>query len=80
MAKKYGLHCFGCGILFYNKREVCRLKGMPYCEECIGMYYQDQAAMEVYDYEMKEWHLRHPNQDYEQWQIDRANIARYGEC
>lgn len=80
MAKKYGLHCFGCGSLFYDKTEVHRLNGIPYCEYCHGDYLQSQAEMYANDYEMKEWYKNHPNQDYEQYQIDRANIARYGEC
>ena len=80
MSKKYKLHCFGCGSLFYNKKDVCRIEGMPFCGECEGNYYQNKAAMEVYDYELEKWRENHPNMDYEQYQIDQANINKYGEC
>jgi len=79
MAKKYKLHCFGCGNLFYNKEEVYRRDGMPYCEECYTYFLIDQEEMERYEWEMKKWHDDHPGVDYEQYQIDQANIARYGE-
>lgn len=79
MAKKYKLHCFGCGNLFYNKKEVHRINGNPYCEGCWADYHTGIAESQAYEWEMKEWYKRHPNQDYDQWQIDRANIRKYGE-
>lgn len=78
--KKYGLHCFECGWLFPSKVDVKRINGLPYCDVCQGEYLQNEAMLEVYDYEMKKWQTEHPNQDFDQWQIDQANIARYGEC
>ena len=80
MAKKYKLHCFRCGGLIYSKEDVCRVNGYPYCGECEGNYYQDIEALEREEWEMKKWHDEHPGVDYEQYQIDQANIARYGEC
>lgn len=77
--KKYGLHCFGCGELFYNKNEVSRINGYPYCMGCAGEYYSNYAEHEAYEYEMMEWRRSHPGQDYEQYQIDQANIRKYGE-
>ncbi|GAH50831.1 unnamed protein product [marine sediment metagenome] len=53
MAKKYKLHCFGCGMRFNSKKEVHRVNGLPYCFECHGEYLQNEAMMEVYDYEMR---------------------------
>ena len=64
MSKKYKLKCFGCGEPFYDKREVYRKDGYPYCCECMsgfeGYYEEDPRS--------------------EQEIIDEANIARYGEC
>ena len=74
------MHCFRCGYNFRNKGEVKRVNGLPYCDECEGIYYQNQAAMEYEDYEMMKWTENHPNEDYDQWRIDQANIAKYGEC
>ena len=80
MSKKYKLHCFDCGQLFLNKKEVHRRDGCPYCEECYTDFLIGIAEAEVYDYEMKQWQENHPNTDYEQYQIDQANINKYGEC
>ncbi|QYW08113.1 Zn finger protein [Lokiarchaeota virus WyrdV1] len=79
MAKKYKLRCFNCGELFNEKTEVHRVMGMPNCEACWVEYHTGIAELDAYDYEMKKWHESHPNQDYEQWQIDQANIRKYGE-
>jgi len=79
MAKKYKLHCFGCGLLFKNKEEVRRKWGDPYCEVCYTEILIGIAESDAYDYEMREWQRKHPGVDYEQYQIDQANIARYGE-
>ncbi len=80
MAKKYKLHCFNCGVLFNSKKEVHRVNGLPYCFECHGEYLCDQNYGEIHEYEMKRWHDEHPNQDYDQYRIDQANIHKYGEC
>ncbi len=77
--KKYKLHCFRCGYAFNNKEEVRRVNGMPICEMCEGDYYSNEAEHEAYEYEMMEWRRSHPGVDYEQWQIDQANIRKYGE-
>lgn len=79
MAKKYKLHCFGCGNLFYDKIDVYRIGGAPYCECCWADYHTSVAEQDAYDYEMKKWHDEHPGVDYEQYQIDQANIRKYGE-
>ena len=66
MTKKYKLHCFGCGYQFFNKKEVERLDGKPYCGECMAdLNFEDIAR-----------YLPEPG---EQDQIDKANIAKYGE-
>ena len=78
--KKYGLHCFNCGSLFYNKEDVCRVKGLPYCGECEGNYYQDIAERDIYEYEEKKWIEENPGVDREQYEIDQTNIHKYGEC
>ena len=80
MAKKYKLHCFGCGNLFYDKKEVHRRDGIPYCEMCYYDFLISQEEMDRYEWEMKKWRDEHPGVDYEQYQIDQVNIARYGEC
>ena len=79
MAKKYKLHCFGCGSKFHSKEDVRRMEGLPYCFECQGDYYSNIAEQEAYEWEMKQWREAHPGQDYEQYQIDQANIRKYGE-
>ena len=63
MSKEYGLHCFNCGELFYDKTEVFRIEGKPYCGECMSGF--DYPIDDDYD---------------EEEMIDRANIAKYGEC
>lgn len=78
--KRYGLHCFGCGDLFYDKSEVHRRDGCPYCEECHTNYLVGINDADMYEYEMEKWHRNNPEVDYEQYQIDQANIAKYGEC
>jgi len=77
--KKYGLHCFGCGQLFYNKEEVHRIGRDPYCECCWADHHTGIAEQQEYDWEMKKWQESHPGVDYEQYQIDQANIRKYGE-
>ena len=77
--KRYKLHCFNCGELFPNKEDVKRVNGLPYCFECHGEYLCNQNEMEIYDYDMKRWMANHPGEDYDQWQIDQANIRKYGE-
>ncbi len=77
--KKYKLKCFNCGSKFNSKEDVHRMDGYPFCGECEGTWYENQAAHEVYEYEMMEWRREHPGVDYEQWQIDQANIRKYGE-
>ena len=47
MKKKYGLHCFGCGELIYDKGDVYRIEGKPYCGECAANSYSaDQNRYE----------------------------------
>jgi hypothetical protein len=78
--KKYKLHCFGCGHLFHDKTEVGRIDGKPYCGECAWNIYSNEAAMEVYDYEMAKWHRENPGKDYDEYMRDQAYIRKYGEC
>lgn len=64
MKKEYKLKCFGCGEQFFNKEDVYRKEGRPYCGECMAgfePYYDEDPRSE-------------------QEIIDEANIARYGEC
>lgn len=79
MAKKYKLHCFGCGWQFDSKKDVYRIMGNPYCEVCWAEYQTGIAEQQAHEWEMKRWQERHPNQNYEEWQIDQANIRKYGE-
>ena len=69
MTKKYKLKCFGCGNQFYNKKEVERYEGKPYCGECITNIYMNLAAADYYEEDPRS----------EQEIIDQANIAKYGE-
>jgi len=68
--KKYKLKCFGCGNQFFNKKEVERYEGKPYCGECISNIYQNLAADDYYVEDKRS----------DQDKINEANIARYGEC
>lgn len=70
MTKKYKLKCFDCGYQFYNKKEVERYEGKPYCGECIANIYMNLAAEDYYREDPRS----------EQEIIDQANIAKYGEC
>ena len=70
MSKKYRLKCFDCGSQFYNKKQVERYEGKPYCGECIANIYQNQAA--------DDYHREDTRSDQEK--IDESNYARYGEC
>lgn len=75
MAKKYKLHCFGCGARFYNKGEVYRIDGKPYCGECMA----NDTASEYERFQEEEWYRNNPGKDMEEEMIKQANIARYGE-
>jgi len=80
MVKKYKLKCFGCGLQFRDKTEVHRHNSKPYCDCCYGEILQDMAFADREEYEMEKWHRENPGVDYEQYQIDQANINKYGEC
>ena len=69
MTKKYKLKCFGCGHQFYNKKEVERYEGKPYCGECMFNIYSSLAERDYPE-----------DTRSDQEKIDEANIARYGEC
>lgn len=74
--KKYNLHCFGCGMKFYNNNEVYRNSlGWPTCGECMA----DSVAAEHDRFLEEEWYKNHPGQDPEEEHRKEVYLAKYGE-
>jgi hypothetical protein len=79
MAKKYKLHCFGCGDLFHSKKDVHRRNGEPYCEECMGEWMANVAASEYDRFQEEEWCRDNPGKDPEEEHRKQVYLFKYGE-
>lgn len=77
--KKSKMKCFNCGELLAMYEYYFKSGNSIYCEECGVNILQGEEEMYREEVYMKEWRKQHPNESFDQWQIDQANLRKYGE-
>lgn len=77
--KGWKLKCFKCKDPIRKGEQFFHTRFEILCEGCGYERIGDQAAAEHERYLMEQWSKNHPNEDFDQWQIDEANKHKYGE-